>query len=205
MLFDVVYKKRERKERISDHFLGEDEIFSVSSRLSSLPSLGSWLPLRSWSIGVLLLVKSRADSTARKYFVEIRRFFAWCKQNSVADSYPFSSTVVTLYLFQLFANQHKSYSVLVMVHAALKWFHSFVPINGPNPLDDNCAKNVIKCAKRAKGNPIVKKEPISTDLIKRIIDKFAAVGASLKDLRIAALCTLGFAGFFRFSELSNIP
>ena len=26
----------------------------------------------------------------------------------------------------------------------------------------------------------------------------------MKDLRIAALCTLGFTGFFRFSELSNI-
>ena len=36
------------------------------------------------------------------------------------------------------------------------------------------------------------------------IDKFASEGASLKDLRIAALCTLGFAGFFRFSELNNI-
>lgn len=91
-----------------------------------------------------------------------------------------------------------------MVHAALKWFHSFVPINGPNPLDDACAKNVIESAKRRKGNPILKKEPISTELIKKIIDKFASEGASLKDLRIAALCTLGFAGFFRFSELSNI-
>ena len=111
---------------------------------------------------------------------------------------------MTLYLFQLCANQHKSYSVLVMMHAALKWFHSFVPINGPNPLNDACAKNVIESAKRAKGNPIVKKEPISTDLIKKIIDKFAAKGASLKNMRIDALCTLGFAGFFRFSELSNI-
>ena len=59
MLFDAVKKKerkreRERKELITDHFLGEDEIFSVSSRLSSLPGLGSWPPLRSWSIGVLL-------------------------------------------------------------------------------------------------------------------------------------------------------
>ena len=26
----------------------------------------------------------------------------------------------------------------------------------------------------------------------------------MKDLRVAALCTLGFAGFFRFSELSNM-
>ena len=85
-----------------------------------------------------------------------------------------------------------------MVHAALKWLHSFVPINGPNPLDGACAKNVIESAKRAKGNPTVKKEPISTDLIKKIIDKFAAKGALLKNLRIAALCTLGFAGFFPF-------
>ena len=90
------------------------------------------------------------------------------------------------------------------MHAALKWLHSFVPVKSPNPLDGGCAKNVIESAKRAKGNPIVKKEPISTDLIKKIIDKFAAEGASLKDLRIAALCTLGFAGFFRFRELSNI-
>ena len=132
---------------------------------------------------VKMLVKSRADPTAKKYLVEIRRFLAWCKQNSVADTYPFSSTVVTLYLFQLFANQHTSYSVLVMVHATLKWFHLFVPTNSPNPLDDTCAKNVIESAKRAK----------DTDLIKKIIDKFVAEGASLKDLRIAALCTLGFA------------
>ena len=111
---------------------------------------------------------------------------------------------MTLYLFQLFAHQHKSHSVLVMVHAALKWFHSFVPINGPNPLDDECAKNVIESAKRREGNPILKKDPISTELIKKIINKFASEGASLKDLRIAALCTLGFAGFFRFNELSNI-
>ena len=75
-----------------------------------------------------MLVKSRADSTAKKYLFEIRRFLASGKQNSVAKSYPFSSTVVTLYLFQLFTNQHNSFSVLVMEQGALKWFHSFVPI-----------------------------------------------------------------------------
>ena len=153
---------------------------------------------------IKMLLKSRADSTAKKYIGEIRRFLAWCKENSVADSYPFSSTVVTLYLFQLFAHRNKSYSVLVMVHAALKWFHSFVPLNGPNPLDDACAKNVLQSAKRRKENPTSKKEPVSTELVKKIINRFAPKGASLKDLRIAALCTLGFAGFFRFNELGNM-
>ena len=119
---------------------------------------------------VKMLVKPRANSTAKRYLVAIRRFLGWCKQNSVADNYPSSSTVLTVYLFQLFTDQHKSYSVLLMVHAALKWFHSFVPINRPNPLDDAYAMNAIKSAKRARGNPILKKEPISTDLIEKIID-----------------------------------
>ena len=119
---------------------------------------------------VKMIVKPRANSTAKRYLVAIRRFLAWCKQNSVGDSYPSSSTVLTAYLFQLFTNQHKSYSVLLLVHAALKWFHSFVPIDRPNSLDDAYAKNAIESAKRARGNPIVKKEPISTDLIKKIID-----------------------------------
>ena len=79
-----------------------------------------------------------------------------------------------------------------------------VPINRPNLLDGACAKNIIESAKRAKDDPIVKKEPIRTDLIKKIIAKFAAGEASLMNLRIAALCTLGFASFFRFSELSSI-
>jgi len=87
-----------------------------------------------------------------------------------------------------------------MVHAALKWFQSFIPIYDPNPLDGACAKSIIQSAKRTKGNPIVKKELTTTEIIKNILDIFAAEGASLKDLRIAALCTLGFAGFFRFRE-----
>ena len=37
-----------------------------------------------------------------------------------------------------------------------------------------------------------------------IVDRFGAEGASLKDLRIATLTSLGFAGFFRFNELANI-
>ena len=76
-----------------------------------------------------------------------------------------------------------------MVHAAPKWFQSFIPIYAPNPLDGACAKSIIQSAKRTKGNPIVKKEPTSTEIIKKIIDKFAAEGASLKNLRIVAMCT----------------
>ena len=43
----------------------------------------------------------------------------------------------------------------------------------------------------------VKKAPISAEIIKSVIDKFAGFSANLKDIRIACICSLGFAGFFR--------
>ena len=95
---------------------------------------------------------------------------------------------------------------MVLVHAALKWFHSFVPDDGPNPLDDACCKNLIECTKRTRSNPVHKKKPVDPAIIRSIIDRsrHGAEEASLKDLRFAAISFLGFAGFFRFNELANI-
>ena len=59
---------------------------------------------------------------------------------------PFSSSVVALYLFGL-DQQLRSPAAMVLVHAALKWFHSFVPDDGPNPLDNACCNNLIECPK----------------------------------------------------------
>ena len=41
-------------------------------------------------------------------------------------------------------------------------------------------------------------------VIRSIIDRQGTEEASVKDLRIAAISSLGFVGFFRFNELPNI-
>jgi len=41
-------------------------------------------------------------------------------------------------------------------------------------------------------------------MIKEIIDKHGGSSASLKDLRLATICCIGFAGFFRYDELSQM-
>ena len=48
------------------------------------------------------------------------------------------------------------------------------------------------------------KNPVDPAVFRSIIDRHGAEEASLKDLRIAAISSLGFAGFFRFNELANI-
>ena len=149
------------------------------------------------------LLASRADSTVKKYLKEINKFLLWCRARKVSLQLPFSSSVVALYLFGL-DQQLRSPAAMVLVHAALKWFHSFVPDDGPNPLDNACCKNLIECAKRTRSNPVCKKKPVDPTIIRSIIDRHGSEEASVKDLRIAAICSLGFAGFLRFNELSNI-
>ena len=80
------------------------------------------------------LLSSRADSTVKKYLKEIIKFLLWCRTRKIALQSPFSSSVVALYLFGL-DQQLRCPAAMVLVHAALKWFHSFVPDDGPNPLD----------------------------------------------------------------------
>ena len=70
-------------------------------------------------------------------------------------------------------------------------------------MDSDFCRNIIE-SKRQKSQPVMKKKPITTEIIRSILDFHNKEGASLKDLRIAALCSLAFAGFFRYDELSNL-
>ena len=84
----------------------------------------------------------------------------------------------------------------------LKWLHSFVTSLDHNPLDSEFCRNIIESAKHH--SQLRKKKPISTEIIRCILDIHNKKEANLKNLRIAALCSLAFAGFFRYDELCNI-
>ena len=73
--------------------------------------------------------------------------------------------------------------------------HTFVPVS--NPLENDFCRNILESAKRISGKPVSNKTPLSTDIIKVIIDSYAGP-------HIATICTLGFAGFVRYNELCNV-
>ena len=81
----------------------------------------------------------------------------------------------------------KSYASLVLVHAALKWFHSFITDDVQNPLDSPISHNFLDAAKRSESSPKVKKLPISPEIMRKIVSKFASPNANLRDLRLACL------------------
>ena len=73
-------------------------------------------------------------------------------------------------------------------------------------MDSEFCRNIVESAKRQKSQPVRKKKPITTDIIRSILDVHNKKDANLKNLRIAAraLCSLAFAGFFHYHELCNI-
>lgn len=152
---------------------------------------------------VNIALKSKAESTTKSYRNIISNFFRWCKKNEISLSLPFHASVIALYIHDK-SRKVKSSSSISVTSAALKWLHGLCPNSGVNPLDDDFCKNIIAAAKRRVSRPVQKKKPLSSQTVKDIIDKFGRNQNNLKELRTAALCTLGYAGFFRYDELRSI-
>ena len=142
-------------------------------------------------------------STAKAYLRVMKKFFEWCRTRKLSVQLSFSVCTVSLYLFDIHQSSASS-ATMIQTHAALKWFHSFVPSLDRNPLDSDFYKTIIESAKRTKSKAVVEKKPFSPQIIKAIFDLYSKENANLKDLRVAALCSLAFAGFLRYNELCNI-
>ena len=151
---------------------------------------------------VRLLLKSKASSTSPRYLKEIEKFCSWCQLFRVAIAPLFSASFVLAYLSKVYLRS-SSCSSVVLAYAALKWLHELLPVSTLNLLDSAPGQQLLEAAKRSK-LPIHKKKPITPDMIKEIIDKHGSSSASLKDLHLAAICSIGFAGFFRYDELSRM-
>lgn len=150
-----------------------------------------------------LLAKSRADSTAKRYSTEITKFQRWRTHYNLQANLPIDIPTAATYIHHRFLQSNSS-SVVITAHAALKWLHSFLPVNSPNPLDSSLCRTLMEAIKRSRTLPVQKKLPVSPETLRKILDKYAAPEANLKDLRLACICAIGFSGFFRFNEMSNI-
>ena len=63
---------------------------------------------------------------------------------------------------------------------------------------------VLTGTKRILAHKTFWKEPIITDSLLSLVDRFGTKDASLADVRALTFCLLGFAGFLRYDELSRL-
>ena len=88
------------------------------------------------------------------------------------------------------------------VYYGLSWLHQSLGMK--NPCESTLVMNLVEACRRKLGKPKTKKEPISPEHLASLVKDFGHRKVSLKDIRLLAICLLGYAGFFRHSELCNI-
>ena len=171
-------------------------------------SQGSWLLLNELEdpeLKVLAsklpstILHSRADSTTRKYLGAFRRWKVWATSHSLA-SVPAKPHEVALYLQHL-AEESGSKSAVEEACHALAWVHSTAGLASPS--SHPFVKATLEGLQRSLAKPVVKKEPITLEMLEAMVDD-ANKSGSLSDLRLVTACLLGFAGFLRFDEMINL-
>ena len=73
----------------------------------------------------------------------------------------------------------------------------------PDPCQDPLVKNIIEAGARISAKPVVKKEPITPEMISSICSKYASPSANLSSLQIAALFITAYCAFLSYFFLQK--
>ena len=83
---------------------------------------------------------------------------------------------------------------------AVNWVHSIAGLEPPS--SDGVVRSVMEGIQRMYARPVVKKEPITAENLREIVESSNL--SDLSDVRSAAMCLLSFAGFLRFDESAGL-
>jgi hypothetical protein len=97
--------------------------------------------------------------------------------------------------------QGKSYHVISSAFYAIKWAHRLN--DQPDPTDSNIVQNLLEKAKRIRSTPTSKKDVVDTEMLKFLCALYENSTAVL-ELRDFSMILIGYAGFHRLNELSNL-
>ena len=120
--------------------------------------------------------------------------------NNMSDQLPVSNLHCAIYLLSII-QQNNSLSAVTTAFYSLRYAHCSMGLQSPT--DNGLVKNVMEAAKRRLSKPVVKKEPVTADILERLYDS-RIENASLVDLRILSMFLLAYSGFLRSAELLNL-
>src|SRR4051794_2154004 len=137
--------------------------------------------------------RSKAANTLRAYRSDWQDFQSFCLAHE-RMALPATPETLAAYLAEA-AGRLKARTVERRL-TAVSQAHQLAGV--PNPADDKLVRSVMAGVRRAKGTNQKGKDPLSPELLLRML---AAFGSELRDLRDRALLLVGFAGALRRSEL----
>ena len=146
------------------------------------------------------VLRSRADSTTKKYLGAFQRWKTWAEARQGVPSFPVHELHLVLYMQHLSESTESKAAVEEAVHA-LSWLHGLAglrPFSG-SPL----VKATLEGLRRILAKPKVRKEPVTADMLKAMVEA-AGPAPSLTEVRLLAVCLVAYAGFMRCDELLKL-
>ena len=144
-----------------------------------------------------LAAGSKSKATVKRYNYYWQKFVSWCNDKELR-ALPAPPEVVGLY-FAHVADTCRSISTVNAHFYSVKWMHKFCGYDDPtsHSLPINIAEGVRR-------NLIPNKNFKKPADVKLLVNICSVNFHYLRDSRIAAMCSVGFAGFFRIGELLKI-
>ena len=147
-----------------------------------------------------LLRASVAPETRRAYASRLKRFFTWCETEGVSTAFPTSPEVLAAYVASL-ADSGAAPATVEQILAAIAAAHRAE--GTPSPTETLLVKKTLRGYRREHGTAPRKKDAATVEVV-RLLLAATARDDSPKNIRDAAIISLGFAGAFRRSELSAL-
>ena len=145
------------------------------------------------------LLKSRADSSVKKYLGAYRRWRAWAMVHEL-PTFPAKEHHVALYL-QSIGQRLESKSAAEEAVNALTWVHSLAGLDSPT--DRPFVQATLQGLRRMWCKPVQKRKPMTIEILADMVQDTNS-HPSLSNLRLTTFSLLAFAGFLRFDEAIHI-
>lgn len=146
-----------------------------------------------------ILVQSKSVNTRKKYERGFGAWRTWACKFSEIQVFPANSLHIALFVTSMIQSG-TSCAILNEVHYGLKWFHELGGLSDPCrcPL----VENAFEAGRKILSTRVKKREPVTPEIMCSLFDKLGSASANLAELRVLAICVIGYAGFLRFDELS---
>lgn len=147
---------------------------------------------------------SRAESTMTKYAHHLRAYHEFCDTHQLV-AVPAALPTVMFYLTHLLVraeSQGQTASVLTGPRDAISTLHQLCGV--ASPTSHSLVKQLLEGASRLLAHPIRKRAPLTIAHLAQLASRYTGLLASLEDLMITTAMSVGFFGFFRYSDLAAI-
>ena len=145
-----------------------------------------------------LVMGDKAVNTVKKYSGAVKRWATWAKSHGF-EPLPAMPHAVAIYVVFLMQTT-QSIAAINSVIYGLKWAHS--KLGRDSAADDIMVKQLVESARRILSKPRKPKEPLMPYEVKQMVSYLRK--GDLQKLQIACMLALGFSGFMRWDDLSNI-